>query len=150
MGDLWWAEAAIAADRTPDWQAAYAAISGLSRDDIPQWDEYVDGLEDELHMTDGGVHGARHIDASGRRWESLLLSRVRDVMRTELEHVVDAVTAGAPRVCAFEVAGFRVYVHCSGYGSAPDRLCESWLRLDALGLLRVAGFVETRTLDWHR
>jgi hypothetical protein len=41
----------------------------------------------------------------------------------------------------------RVYVHCSGYGSSPDKLCDSWLRIGNMGLLQAAGFAETGVLD---
>jgi hypothetical protein len=147
MGELWWAEAVIAADQTPDWDAARATIGSLGPDDIPDFQDYINELPEEaLRASHPEAAEALFAPASAER-DTLLLRYVRLLVRHDLDALIEVLQAGRPHVCAFEAEGMRVYVHCSGYGSSPDKLCDIWLRIDNMGLLQAAGFVETGVLD---
>ena len=45
-----------------------------------------------------------------------------------------------------EAEHVNVFVHVSGWGSAPDALCDTWLRLQSLGVGGSAGLLETSSL----
>lgn len=150
MGELWWAEAVIAIDREPNWQHARATVDGFRPDDIPHWDEYVNELDEAmLAAVDPAAATALSASASPER-DARLLPHVLDALRRDVDEVAEVLRCGRAYVCAFAAAGFRVYVHCSGYGPEPDRLCDAWLRVHNAGLLRAAGFVDTFVLEGDR
>jgi len=148
VAELWWAEAVIPVEREPDWAAAYDAILALSVEQLDcKLEEYAAQLNGHAVAAADPHTATALLGADGPERDELLLPHVRMVVREELDMVVDALSRGRPYVCAFEAAGLRVYVHCSGYASDPDQLCDAWLNVDGLGLLQAAGFVGTRVLD---
>lgn len=153
MRELWWAEAVIPVDREPDWQAAYAAIDGM-RLEPNKLEEYVASVADctaaEVMAAADPATGTGPFGPEGPKcdpWVLQVLHEVQEAVREDLAAVREALSLGRARVCAFEAAGVRVYVHCGGFGGEPDDLCDAWLNVDALGLLQAAGFVKTRVLD---
>ena len=146
MSELWWAEAAIPVDREPDWASAYAAAAALSVEQLDcKWEEYVAQL-DEPQMRALDAAAATLLPADSAEHDGLLLAHVHGFVRDELD-LVAALWRAVAYVCAFEAAGLREFVHCSGYGPGPDRLGDAWLNVHGLGLLQAAGFVGTRALD---
>jgi hypothetical protein len=100
MGELWWGEAVIASDRTPDWDAARAAIEGLDSDDIPDFQEYVDELPEEaLRASHPEAADALFEPASPER-DTLLLPYVWLLVRHDLDGLIEVLQAGRPHVCA--------------------------------------------------
>jgi hypothetical protein len=147
MAEMWWAEAVIPRDRKPDWTAAYATLKSMTVDQFDwKWEEYLNHLDEKAICAADPVAAplmsGRPADA-----DTLLLPHVRQLVRNELDVVAEALNRGRPCVCAFETADVRVFMHFSGYGAEPDPLCDAWLDVDTLGLLRAAGFLRTTPID---
>jgi hypothetical protein len=131
MGELWWAEAVIAIDRSPDWTAAHELIDELTAQEIcDRCPEYLNDVAEQV-LASAGIAGpaAGFVDEDVLR-TSKLVSLVRALAHVDLNEVAVVLAAGRPHVCAFESAGLRIFVHDSGYSSGgPDHLCDIWLRL---------------------
>lgn len=136
MSELWYAEAGIPIESRPDWCAAHRAVEQLSIESFGwHYHDYVDRL------SESAVPG----EPSASPVEAATVSRaVRDLVHADVDLVRAVLGSQQSGLCALEVAGLRVFVYVSGWGTAPDQPCEAWLRLQSLGVLGAAGFLETR------
>jgi hypothetical protein len=149
MGELWWAEAVIPKDRQPDWAAAHQLISELRAPEIREsCPEYINEIPDQALRAAGIPVPVAGLDVDDLVRFPKLVGLVQFLVHADLEQISTVLASGRPRVCAFESAGLRIFVHESGYSSGdPDLLCDRWLRLQNIGAFERAGFLPTAALD---